>query len=136
MTLVTKGSMAHPGLEQERSLEGIAKNNLPTDKPVGKELATSDQGPTVLPKQAEQGRERHLADCSPSPILSPFSCHRISGNKLIIPVKTICNWQRMFAVSPESKGHFKVFPEQLRKRILGVRRPWTHLDIWGTLRPS
>lgn len=53
MTLVTKGSMAHPGLEQETSLEGIAKNNLATDKPVGKELATSDQGP----KQAEQGRE-------------------------------------------------------------------------------
>lgn len=66
MTLVTKGSMAHPGLEQERSLEGIAEKNLPTDQPVGKELATSDQGPTVLlPKQAEQGRGRQLADCSP-----------------------------------------------------------------------
>lgn len=87
MTLVTKGSMVHPGLEQERSLEGIAKNNLATDKPVGKELATSDQGP----KQGEQGRERHLADCSPSPILSPLSCHRISGNELIIPVRTICD---------------------------------------------
>lgn len=77
MTFVTKGSMAHPGLEQERSLEGIAKKNLPTDQPVGKELATSDQGPTVLlSKQAEQGRERQLADCPP--ILSPFSGHRVS----------------------------------------------------------